>query len=45
LSLAEVTHGVSAAGAVAPEMVIGTVADAAPLLMATTATVPSCFVG
>ena len=41
LSLADVTHGVSEAGAVPPAMEIGTVAAAVPLLMATTTTVPS----
>jgi hypothetical protein len=41
LSVADVTHGVSEAGAVPPAMVIGTVAAAVPLLIATTTTVPS----
>jgi hypothetical protein len=41
LSLADVTFGVHEAGAVPPEMVIGTVVAEVPLLMATTTTVPS----
>ena len=41
LSADDVTHGVIEVGAVPPAMAIGTVADAAPLLMATTTTVPS----
>jgi len=40
-SLDDVTFGVQEAGAVPPEMEIGTVAAAVPLLMATTTTVPS----
>lgn len=41
LSVADVTYGVSVAGAVPPEIAIGTLAAAAPLLMATTTTEPS----
>ena len=38
-AVADVTHGVHEAGAVPPEMAIGTEAVAVPLLMATTTTV------
>ena len=42
LSVAEVTFGVTVVGAVAPPAIeIGTETAAAPLLMATTTTVPS----
>lgn len=41
LSVADVTFGVQDAGAVPPEMAMGKVAAAVPLLMATTTTVPS----
>ncbi len=47
LSVADVTHGVSMAGAVPPETLTTKLAAASPLLIATSATVPSSssFVG